>query len=228
VISTVSNESSKTNDSNEDDNKSLDQYDSASSTISGNSMDIDQHFNDHKKLLSNAKASTLVSTSKSDDKHMDDTSLPAEWMSTIKKDLERQHQMNGETRSASFSDAYMNGMPSKRRRILTARTDLVAQNLFKKVLTKTMEQMRMKPNVNLDDMVRSSVNQSELISNFEEHFEGVITERLHQDQDYIKLTTSSANSNSDEAEKKKESEEKGNDSNIFNNDRLKFSRKRFK
>ena len=187
-----------------------DHFDSASSTLSGNSMDVDQHFAEHKKTLNQEQ-----SASSSNDWT---STVPSDWIPTIRRDIEQQKsELNA---NSSFSDVYMNGMPSKRRRILTSKNDLLTKNLFKKVLNKTLDQIKLKPNVDKQDLVENTLQQSQLIDQFDDQFESVLNDRLKQDQDYLKLTKDDQQDDMDSSS--------SNNDHIYNKDRFKFSKKRFK
>jgi hypothetical protein len=175
-------------------------------------MDVDQHFAEHKKTL-NQEQPTSSSMTSNDWTN----SMPSDWIPTIRKDIKQQQsELNN---NKSFSDVYINGMPSKRRRILTSKNDLLTKNLFKKVLSKTLDQITLKSNVDKQDFVENTLQQSQLIDQFDDQFESELNDRLKQDQDYLKLTKDD-----------KQEESSSHNDHIYNKDkdRFKFSKKRFK
>lgn len=177
-------------------------YDSASSTISGHSMDIDQCVSSYKaannsnvtakadgqqqrsQLTAETRPSAASSSSASGPGAEPWSQVfPSEWCSTIERDIET--QKNQPSPVASFSDAYNSGLPAKRRKVLVHKSvDLLNETLFKKVLRRTMDQMELKPNVNQADLVDTSISNSQLISSFDSELNTAITERLKNDKDF--------------------------------------------
>lgn len=217
----------------DEDNQSLDQYDSASSTLSGHSMEIDQHF---AIATEQQQASKREPSSNQRSELIDATwinSVPSEWVETICKDVaKQQHQQDDQEKlnqqQQQHSDAYINGMPSKRRRILaTNSADMMQQMqgpaLFRKVLARTIEQMKLKLNVRREDVLESNRwSDPGLLGHFQDYFENVIGDRLRQDEDFARLSGSQA------GKEKKDNKDQGEDDEQDQQKRFKFIRKRFK
>lgn len=182
----------------DDDYKSIDsnQFDSASSTLSGCSMDIDQHFSDAKE------------ESKS--------RIRSEWLPIVEDDVQKQ----GEVRERNFSDAYCSGMPAKKRKILSSKNDLVKENLFKKVLERTLENIQLKSEGIGEELIEETLKKSELIDSFDQEFDSAITERLRSDADFLNIVSSE--------EKMENDDDVNEDSVVYNKGRFSHSRKRLK
>lgn len=162
----------------DDDNKSVDQFDSASSTLSGHSLDVEQHF-----IEAQAQAQAQAQTSSS---LAPLAVFPDEWIPVIERDMEKME--NGSLNSSiSYSDAYVNGMPAKKRKVILSRSDLVTKSLFKRVLGRTLDQIQLKANVNEEQVIHDGLNQSKLVDEFDGEFDLVVTERLKQDKDYNRI-----------------------------------------
>lgn len=132
----------------------------ASSTLSGSSMDIDEHFN-----------------------QKDTRRIRPEWLPIIEHDSQKQV----ENRERSFSDAYCSGMPAKKRKILSSKNDLMKENLFKRVLERTLENIQLKSDVIEEEMIEQTLKKSQLIDYFDEEFDLAITERLRNDTDLMEI-----------------------------------------
>ena len=191
----------------DEDNQSVDsnRFDSASSTLSGNStMDIEQRFNELKDVdqvkkeeeekmkqvtvsIDNASSSHNNKSKIESDSNSWKSVIPSEWVAAIENDLESQKIQTSSQVVRSFSDAYCSGMPAKRRKILSSRNDLMSKNLFKKVLDRTLNQIKLKPNVSNEEFVEESVRQSTLIDSFSGDFDDCVTERLRNDPDFSSI-----------------------------------------
>jgi len=136
--------------------------------------------------------------------------LPKEWMEDINRDI--QTQANSAPRPP-FSDAYCSGMPAKRRKVFTLRSDLQDKQIFKKVLGRTLEKIQLKQNASVDSLVEESLINSQLIDSFSTEFNTSVTERLRNDEDFNEIL------------KKQEGED---NKDLKNKDRFSNSRKRFK
>lgn len=187
----------------EDDFKSIDsnQFDSASSTLSGSSMDIDQHFSDAQKEETKSK-------------------IRSEWLPIIEHDIEVQR--HGEVRERNFSDAYCSGMPAKKRKILSSKNDLLKENLFKKVLERTLENIQLKSDVIEDELIEETLKKSELIDSFDQEFDSAITERLRNDTDFLNVIKN------EEAKDKDSESSSSEDSVLYNKGRFAHSRRRLR
>lgn len=127
-------------------------------------------------------------------------------------------------------------MPAKKRKILTttpSKSENMTQTMFKKVLARTMEQIELKQNIPDDELVKASLEHSELIDSFDSEFDAALTERLRSDANFLSILNSQQSSaGADKGRKEDEDAEleaKTNvDNLIYNKDRFAFSRKRFK
>lgn len=134
--------------------------------------------------------------------------LPSEWMPIIERDLEKQRKKSQEESAAasasssgggggqktSFSDAYISGMPAKKRKILTSSNatanssdENMKRQMLKTVLERTMEQVELKPNANRDELIKSSLDDAELVDSFDNEFDSALTDRLRSDQDFLSI-----------------------------------------
>lgn len=147
---------------NEEELKSMESGSSetASSTLSGSMMDIDE-----------------PSAQK------DTRRIRAQWLPVIEHDSQKQV----ENKDRGFSDAYCSGMPAKKRRILSSKNDLLKENLFKRVLQRTLENIQLKSDVLEEDMIEQTLKKSQLIDYFDEEFDSAITERLKNDSDLVEI-----------------------------------------
>ncbi|CAF0722755.1 unnamed protein product [Brachionus calyciflorus] len=172
-----------------------DRYDSASSTLSGSSMDIDQNFSEVKE----------------------ECKIRQEWLPVIEND----RQNKSENRDRNFSDAYCSGMPAKKRKILSGKNDLAKENLFKKVLERTLENIQLKSEDSQDKLIEETLEKSELIDSFDQEFDLAITERLRNDENLLRIVKNEE----DEMEKEKSSDES---TVIYNKGRFSHSRRRLR
>lgn len=129
-------------------------------------------------------------------------------MPIIERDLETQQKKTQEESSTasssggggqktSFSDAYISGMPAKKRKILTSSNatantsdENMKRQMLKTVLERTMEQVELKPNANRDELIKSSLDDSELVDSFDNEFDSALTDRLRSDQDFLSIIKS--------------------------------------
>ena len=211
-----------------------DQYDSASSTLSGNSIDMDQHFSQFNQastlrvpkttpsqhsILINERQETIPTSSSSSWQN----SFPPQWLPIIESDVEKMSNTNQST-FTTYSDAYVNGMPSKRRKLLFSKNDLLTKNLFKRVLSRTLQKIQLKDtasNIGEEQILNQSLTQSRLIDSFDTEFDMAITDRLRHDAEFNEITQKS---------KSKEKDSNGDDNDemtMYNKDRFQNSKKRF-
>lgn len=210
-----------------EDNQSIDsnQFDSVSSTLSGNSMDVEQHFSDARSNLQSEQPAQIKKEQQpvqSSSSVLNCQELPNDWLPVIEHDMEK--QKSAEPGAGGFSDAYCSGMPAKRRKILSGREDFLTENLFKKVLSRTLKNIQLKANVTEDEFVTSSLNQSQLIDSFDDELNSAINERLRNDTNFISIVNNTTTSGTTNPSSKND-----DDPNlVYNKDRFSLSRKRFK
>ena len=164
----------------------------ASSTLSGSTMDIDESF-----------------------AQKDARRIRAEWLPV----LEHDNQKQVENRDRNFSDAYCSGMPAKKRRILSSKNDLLKENLFKRVLQRTLENNQLKSDAQGEDMIEQTLKKSQLIDYFDEEFDLAITERLRNDSDLMEIVKCEDDASDNQTT---------DDTLIYNKPRYSNSRKRLK
>jgi len=219
---------------------SIKSYETATSTLSGTYMDVDEtkenkqtKLSETDKSDSGATSSSTCSTKSTLTSVPSNTTssssssvqswkniVPADWMPIIEKDIQTQQSQLSATRP--FSDAYSSGMPAKRRRILSSKSDLLSVNLFKKVLSRTLEKVQLKPNVSHEQLVEDSVDHSQLIDSFTAEVNSAINERLRSDSDFNEIIR-----NQKSAKKKSNEDEKVEDDDDEVKNRFLFSKKRF-
>lgn len=112
-------------------------------------------------------------------------------------------------------------MPAKKRKILSSKSDLLTENIFKRVLSRTLEQIQLKSNANEQNLVEESLNQSQLLESFNSELDSAITERLRNDSDFVTIL------NQQSSLKTEENEDSVEDL-IYNKDRFAHSRRRLK
>lgn len=200
-----------------------DVYDSASSTLSD--MDIDQSFNEYKKKNQEATkqyekkveetrqekcqpetASKLKTTTWKNN-------VPTEWITDLEKDIEKQRDTVNPISRGPFSDAYCSAMPAKRRKIYTIRSDMQDKSIFKQVLNRTINKIQMKQNANVEQLVETSLANSQLIESFSNELNTNINERLKKDEDFKQIL---------------KKQEECDDAEVMDKDRFSNSKKRFK
>jgi hypothetical protein len=182
-------------------------------------MEIDRHFNEviteqkRKQGEQETTARSIEQPSSSLNGWRSD--VPNDWVEVIEQDLilQQQNQSQNET---SYSDAYLSGLPAKKRRILISTHDLARENLFKKVLDRTLNQVTLKPNWNQDQLIEERFNQSELLNNFDTEFDSAITQRLRSDAAFLSIVN----------DQKEEENENEYDDVLYNKNRYSLSKKR--
>ena len=210
------------------------QYDSASSTLSGNSIDMDQHFSQYNQaptlrvpkttpsqhsILINERQETIPTSSSSSWQN----SFPPQWLPIIESDVKKMSNTNPST-ITTYSDAYVNGMPSKRRKLLFSKNDLLTKNLFKRVLSRTLQKIQLKDtasNISEEQILNQSLTQSRLIDSFDTEFDMAVTDRLRHDAEFNEIT---------QKPKSKEKDSDGDENDemtMYNKDRFQNSKKRF-
>jgi hypothetical protein len=168
-------------------------------------------FNNSNKNSNSTRASTSNST---DNKWT--SNVLAEWVPLIEKDIETQKQIKL-THVNTHSDQYILGMPAKRRKILPKKKnvnkenngevvsdsedddrdipDVLNQQLIEKTLQKTLSKIKLKTNVDKNDIYEESLNNLQFIKSFDSELDVIIGERLKNDSDYIEIISNTSNSN---------------------------------
>ena len=144
--------------------------------------------------------------------------FPEEWKPIIEHDMESQRRVNqtGES-NTTYSDAYMSGMPAKKRKII-APNDFNKESLFKTVLNRTLKQVQLKPNASEKELAETGLRQTELISEFDAEVDSALNERLRGDVELTAILKSDKKE-SDETEEKL-------DDVVYNKNRFALSKKR--
>lgn len=116
-----------------------------------------------------------------------------DWLPIIEADIEQmERQMRqGDLSPSHFSDAYLNAIPRKRRRLLAASPDrvLILQPSPSQAITNLLKRAVTNSNVrsditSLDPMLRAVTEDPELQVAYEEHIKSAVEARLKQDEDY--------------------------------------------
>ena len=202
TASSSSNNLSQLNNTDNQDAKSTDSsksYETASSTLSGNFMDIDNESKENSKKTNVKSKETKDSSSKNGKEGEWKNIVPSDWVPIIEKDLVT--QKNQQSTIRPFSDAYCSGMPAKRRRILSSKNEFLSVNSFKKVLGRTLEKVQLKPNVSHEQLIEDSIDHSQLIDSFNTEFDAVITDRLRNDPDFNAIIKKESKEQNDQQER---------------------------
>ncbi|XP_014777722.1 large proline-rich protein BAG6 isoform X2 [Octopus bimaculoides] len=109
--------------------------------------------------------------------------VPAEWVPIIRQDIQHQRRQNPQT---PFSDAYLSGMPAKRRKMnpgkatnLSEVSEFVPDSLKKAVASAGVE-----PLSSLENLSNEAARDSILHSAFEDQMCNNVLQRIHLDSDY--------------------------------------------
>ena len=177
-----------------------------------------------RSVLVNENASTSGEASTSASASWENV-FPAAWIPVIERDMQKIAENRTGPATNTYSDAYINGMPAKKRKLLFSKNDLLTKNLFKRVLSRTLEKIQVKSatsttNLSGEQIVDASLTQSRLIDSFDSEFDSAITERLRHDVDFREITKKA------ETKEKAENAEKNEDSPFYSEERFQNSRKR--
>ena len=143
--------------------------------------------------------------------------MPNQWLPVVESDMQKFSSIRP---TSTYSDAYVNGMPAKRRKLLFSKSDLLTKNLLKRVLSRTLEKMQPKAsNDTQEQLVSEGLSQSRLVDSFDVEFDAAITQRLRHDSEFAEIT-----------QKKSKTQEEDNDDeeslSLYNEDRFQNSKKR--
>ncbi|KFM81441.1 Large proline-rich protein BAG6, partial [Stegodyphus mimosarum] len=107
-----------------------------------------------------------------------------DWVPIIARDVQRQRR---QAPQAPFSNAYLSGMPSKRRKIMTNGSPVLlgqSQSALSDILFQAISNANVQPLHNIEEVKKDASQDVLLQSSFNEHMKNAIQERLHRDLDY--------------------------------------------
>lgn len=131
--------------------------------------------------------------------------LPSDWAPIIQNDIETQAK---QPKQAPFSDAYLCGMPAKRRKILS-KLDVRVPSIFETIMQSTLQQIKSKKSTTNDQILERACNDTQLANAFETSFDTACIDRLKHDADFKDIIT-----------------HQSNDENNSNENRMQYSKKR--
>ncbi|CAB4014970.1 Hypothetical predicted protein [Paramuricea clavata] len=106
--------------------------------------------------------------------------IPPEWVPVISQDIIRQQRM---PRQAPFSDAYLNGMPPKRRKIQKSEPAPYNQ-CVSATLKRSITKAGVTPKTDLEKLNEEANNSQSLERVFEDEVKSEVRKRLSTDTDY--------------------------------------------
>ncbi|XP_062589985.1 large proline-rich protein BAG6-like isoform X2 [Saccostrea cucullata] len=112
--------------------------------------------------------------------------VPAEWVPVINGDVQKQKQQRHQP---PFSDAYLNGMPPKRRRLMTQDRPGDLANTPQSLTDQLTEAVRVagvQPISSMENMRTEASTDTELQSAYDEQVHNAISHRVSHDTDYNK------------------------------------------
>uniref|UniRef100_A0A2L2Y658 Large proline-rich protein BAG6 n=1 Tax=Parasteatoda tepidariorum TaxID=114398 RepID=A0A2L2Y658_PARTP len=112
------------------------------------------------------------------------SSIPQDWVPIIARDVQRQRR---QAPQAPFSNAYLSGMPSKRRKIMSNDTPALlehSQSALSDMLLQAISSADVKPRTSMEEVKADVSKDPSLQSSFNEHMKHAIQERLQRDLDY--------------------------------------------
>ncbi|XP_061164391.1 large proline-rich protein BAG6-like isoform X3 [Saccostrea echinata] len=115
-----------------------------------------------------------------------DREVPAEWVPVINGDVQKQKQQRHQP---PFSDAYLNGMPPKRRRLMTQDRPGDLANTPQSLTDQLTEAVRVagvEPISSMENLRTEASTDTELQSAYEEQVHNAISHRVSHDTDYNK------------------------------------------
>ncbi|KAL5011504.1 hypothetical protein ScPMuIL_010055 [Solemya velum] len=110
--------------------------------------------------------------------------VPAEWVPIITQDVRRQRQQPAQS---PFSDGYLQGMPAKRRKIMTQDRNQDLSNpseVVPELLRHAVAVAGVEPISSMENLSSEARNDRELQSAFEEQISGAVADRLEKDSDF--------------------------------------------
>ncbi|GFQ84619.1 large proline-rich protein BAG6 [Trichonephila clavata] len=110
-------------------------------------------------------------------------SVPQDWVPIITRDVQRQRRQAAQ---APFSNAYLSGMPSKRRRIMNGNPTLLApsKGALPEMLLQAISSAKVNPVTDMELLKNEAMKDVTLQSSFHKHMKNSIQERLQRDLDY--------------------------------------------
>ncbi|XP_067134082.1 large proline-rich protein BAG6 isoform X2 [Centruroides vittatus] len=109
-------------------------------------------------------------------------SVPKEWVPIITRDIRRQRR---QAPQPPFSDAYLNGMPSKRRRMMPNNTIGAIQTILPEAIQRAVRSVNVQPVTSMEELRRDAVQDTSLHSAYREQVKCAIQDRIRNDSDYI-------------------------------------------
>ena len=125
--------------------------------------------------------------------------LPNEWMPVISSDLQSQSN-DSLTARHGFSDAYTNGMPSKRRKIIKSH-EISSQELLKDVIRRTFSQMNFGGDAG-ERIIESLLKNKALLDLFCAQLDAVFINRLAKDSDFKNMLPETRNMETNNSSRK--------------------------
>ncbi|ELT91208.1 hypothetical protein CAPTEDRAFT_225947 [Capitella teleta] len=110
--------------------------------------------------------------------------VPSEWVPVISRDVARQQR---DSAQPPFSDAYLNGMPAKRRKLMS-QSESELSNLpavLPEALKRAATSVGAQSLTSLEDMAKEASSSSELINTFQTEVNNTLANRVAKDPDYI-------------------------------------------
>lgn len=111
-------------------------------------------------------------------------SVPREWVPIITRDVQRQRRQASQT---PFSDAYLGGMPSKRRKIMTTNANSMlgpVPNILPETLQQAITAAGVQPLTSLEEVKRDASQDSTLQAAYTDQLKCAVQDRLRNDMDY--------------------------------------------
>lgn len=111
-------------------------------------------------------------------------SVPREWVPIITRDVQRQRRQASQT---PFSDAYLGGMPSKRRKIMANNANSMlgpVPNILPETLQQAIAATGVQPLTSLEEIKRDASQDSTLQAAYTDQLKCAVQDRLRNDLDY--------------------------------------------
>ncbi|CAF0981590.1 unnamed protein product [Didymodactylos carnosus] len=110
-------------------------------------------------------------------------SLPEEWVPIVVRDVVTQNHTHPQS---PLSDAYKDGIPTKRRRVYI-REDLTSTNLLNNILIRASHSSNTHSQLPDSDSIRHMASSPELLQTFDQELKRLLELRLKNDRDYEKV-----------------------------------------